>query len=180
MTILPSYLHLVCEEMWHCLKAPASTLLPLLGHKHSSCNLSAGPMRPAQALQQLQEADRGKEATIKALEKAKRIKDKQLKAAQQSLDQATEAFAEAVRHSTQLSQLVSHNLSCLALACEVQGSVAMSTVSVRACLLAKSSLLAMSDIWQLGSAQKRAGSRSSLSSAVTSSLTSRSNPTSTS
>ena len=59
-----------------------------------------------QVLQQMQADDQRKEATIKLLEKAKRLKDKQLKQVQQCADRATETLADAVRQSTNLSQLV--------------------------------------------------------------------------
>lgn len=54
----------------------------------------------------MKEEEQQREATIKLLEKGKRLKDRQLKQAQQCADQATEALAEAVRRSTQLAQLV--------------------------------------------------------------------------
>ena len=63
-------------------------------------------MGDCQALQQMREDEQRKDATIKLLEKTKRLKDKQLKQAQQCADQATETLAEAVRQSSHLAQLV--------------------------------------------------------------------------
>ena len=59
-----------------------------------------------QVLQQMQADEERKNATIKLLEKAKRLKDKQVKQAHQCAERATETLADAVRQSTHLNQLV--------------------------------------------------------------------------
>ena len=86
-------------------------------------------MLAEQVLQQLQVEDQRKEAAIKLLEKAKRIKDKQLRQAQQCADRATETLADAVRQSTHLSQLVCPFWWSFRAACQLKQSMSCSTAN---------------------------------------------------
>lgn len=59
-----------------------------------------------QLTRQMQEADKTKDATIKALMKGRKLLDKQLKQATQVSDEATTALKKAVEHNKYLAGLV--------------------------------------------------------------------------